>query len=173
MSNFHVALSSYDHRCVGALIWSNAIVVAYGRTMHSTTTSTIAVSQDWTLIMQCQYRRGAFFAAMVQALASGFWKKQTLPCFHYIVPYFHFIWIHWVTLLAGDVVFNTFIFTSCVECYTLAGRQAIKSSYYPQYIAYQNMHNFVSFLKYWVGIEQKWLPGDVFKFSWTVHLLVL
>ena len=49
--------------------------------MHSTTTPTSALSQDWTLVVQCRSGRGAILAAMVQALASGFWKKKTYHAF--------------------------------------------------------------------------------------------
>ena len=36
--------------------------------MHLTTESAIVVPQDWTLAMQCGFRRGAFLAAIVQAV---------------------------------------------------------------------------------------------------------
>ena len=44
------------------------------------------------------------------------------------------------------------IFTSWVERSTLAGRQVVKTIYYPHHIAFQNMQNVLSFLKYWLRI---------------------
>ena len=63
------------------------------------------------------------------------------------------------------------IFTSWVECSTLAGRQVVKAIYYPHHIAFENMQNVLSLLEGRVRIGQKRIPEKVLKSSRTIHLL--
>ena len=58
-------------------------------------------------------------------------------------------------VLAGCMIFNTLRFTKYVETLALAARQAVKTSYYPHQIAYQNMQNCLSFLQYPIRIGQR------------------